>query len=203
MRPRLKPVLAPLQVASLALGCVIGFGCFSLSGDFLETAGPLGAALGITLGVLAMLAISPWLYVGFDTLPQAAEEFAFPAGTAFRLMAAAILAGAGMHVVVLLSTGVVLPWRELLAGEPAWATGVTVRASLGTAGEVLRPVRRRERCAPDSGGALGPPRPSRRPSVASRGRFFRRPGRNRRSWRLVPDSAEIIETRALPAGSRT
>ena len=50
MRPRLKPVLAPLQVASLALGCVIGFGCFILAGDFLETAGPLGAALGITLG---------------------------------------------------------------------------------------------------------------------------------------------------------
>ena len=121
-----------------------------------------------------MLAISPRLYVGFDTLPQAAEEFAFPAGTAFWLMAAAILAGAGMHVVVLLSTGVVLPWRELLAGEPVWATGVTVRASLGTPGEVLRPVRRRERRAPDSGGTLGPPRPSRRPSVASWGRFFRR-----------------------------
>ncbi len=293
MRPRLKPVLAPLQVASLALGCVIGFGCFILAGDFLETAGPLGAALGITLGglamlviarsyglmvrtfpvagaefayayraagrhhaeicgwfltlgylsivplnatalailgkflapelfargylyrvggfevfagevglaafavvlvgflhsrgvrgvgrmqvvmtglmvaavaavgiggpgaslanwepwfapgrpawsgVLAMLAISPWLYVGFDTLPQAAEEFAFPAGRAFRLMAAAILAGAGMYVVVLLSTGVVLPWRELLAGEPAWATGVTVRASLGTAGVTVLSV---------------------------------------------------------------
>ena len=58
MRPRLKPVLAPLQVASLALGCVIGFGCFILAGDFLETAGPLGAALGITLGGLAMLVIA-------------------------------------------------------------------------------------------------------------------------------------------------
>ncbi len=296
MRPRLKPVLAPLQVASLALGCVIGFGCFILAGDFLETAGPLGAALGITLGglamlviarsyglmvrtfpvagaefayayraagrhhavicgwfltlgylsivplnatalailgkflapelfargylyrvggfevfagevglaafavvvvgflqsrgvrgvgraqvvmtglmvaavavvgvgafggpgaslanwepwfapgrpawsgVLAMLAISPWLYVGFDTLPQAAEEFAFPAARAFRLMAVAILAGAGIYVVVLLSTGVVLPWRELVAGEPAWATGATVRASLGTAGVTVLSV---------------------------------------------------------------
>ena len=289
-RPRLRPILAPLQVGSLALGCVIGFGCFLLAGDFLRTAGPLGAALGIALGglamvviarsygrmvrafpvagaefayayraagrhhavicgwflalgylsivplnatalavlgkflapelfargalhtvagfevfagevglaafavvlvgflhsrgvegvgrsqavmtglmvaavalvglgaltgpaasvanwepwfapgrsawtgVLAMVAISPWLYVGFDTLPQAAEEFAFPAGKAFRLMAAAILAGAGMYVVVLLATGVVLPWRELVAGEPVWATGATVRASLGAAG---------------------------------------------------------------------
>ena len=55
-------------------------------------------------------------------------------------MAAAILAGAGMYVVVLLSTGVVLPWRELLAGEPAWATGVTVRASLGTGGVTVLSV---------------------------------------------------------------
>ncbi len=295
-RPRLRPVLAPLQVGSLALGCVIGFGCFILAGDFLETAGPLGAALGIALGglamvviarsyglmvrafpvagaefayayraagrrhavvcgwllalgylsivplnatalavlgrflapelfargalytvagfevfagevalaafavvlvgslhsrgvegvgraqailtglmvaavalvglgaltapgasavnwepwfapgrsawtgVLAMLAISPWLYVGFDTLPQAAEEFAFPARKAFRLMAAAIVAGAGMYVVVLLATGVVLPWRELVAGESVWATGATVRASLGAAGVAILSV---------------------------------------------------------------
>ncbi|MDE2660017.1 MAG: APC family permease [Acidobacteriota bacterium] len=295
-RPRLRPVLAPLQVGSLALGCVIGFGCFILAGDFLETAGPLGAALGIALGglamvviarsyglmvrtfpvagaefayayraagrhhavicgwflalgylsivplnataltvlgrflapevfarghlytvagfevfagevalaafavilvaflhsrgvegvgraqavltgvmvtavalvgigaftgpgasvanwepwfapgrsawtgILAMLAISPWLYVGFDTLPQAAEEFAFPAGKAFRLMAVAILAGAGMYVIVLLATGVVLPWRELVAGESVWATGATVRASLGTAGVAILSV---------------------------------------------------------------
>ena len=295
-RPRLRPVLAPLQVGSLALGCVIGFGCFILAGDFLETAGPLGAALGIALGglamvviarsyglmvgafpvagaefayayraggrrhavvcgwflalgylsivplnatalavlgkflapelfarghlytvagfdvfagevalaafavvlvgflhargvegvgrtqaamtgllvaavalvgigaftgpgasvanwqpwfapgrsawagMLAMLAISPWLYVGFDTLPQAAEEFAFPARKAFRLMAAAILAGAGMYVVVLLATGVVLPWREVVAGESVWVTGATVRASLGTAGVAVLSV---------------------------------------------------------------
>ena len=295
-RPRLRPVLAPLQVGSLALGCVIGFGCFILAGDFLETAGPLGAALGIALGglamvviarsygrmvrafpvagaefayayraagrhhavicgwflalgylsivplnatalavlgrflapevfarghlytvagfevfagevglavsavllvgllhsrgvqgvgraqmiltglmvaavalvglgaltgpgasvanwepwfapnrsawtgILAMLAISPWLYVGFDTLPQAAEEFAFPARKAFRLMATAIVAGAGMYVVVVLATGVVLPWRELVAGESVWATGATVRASLGALGVAILSV---------------------------------------------------------------
>lgn len=289
-RPQLRRALAPLQVGSLALGCVIGFGCFILAGDFLETAGPLGAALGIALGglamlviarnygvmvrtfpvagaefayayrvagrrhavvcgwlltlgylsivplnatalavlgrflapdvfarghlytiagydvfagevglavfamvlvgflqsrgvrgvgraqvmmtgllvaavalvglgafagagastanweplfapgrsawsgILALLAISPWLYVGFDTLPQAAEEFAFPAARAFRLMVAAILAGAAMYVIVLLATGVVLPWRELVAGDHVWMTGVTVRESLGMAG---------------------------------------------------------------------
>ena len=54
-RPALSPTLKPLQLGALSLGCIIGFGCF----------------------MLLMLAIAPWLYVGFDTLPQAAEEFDF------------------------------------------------------------------------------------------------------------------------------
>ena len=65
----------------------------------------------------------------------------FPAGKAFRLMAAAILAGAGMYVVVVvLATGVVLPWRDLVAGEPVWATGAAVRVSLGTVGVAILSV---------------------------------------------------------------
>ena len=289
-RAHLKTALRPLHVGSLALGCIIGFGCFVLPGDFLKAAGPLGATLGIVLGglamivitqsyglmvntfpvagaefayayyaagryhayvcgwfltlgylsivplnatalailgkflapdlfargylytvagfdvfagevvlasaaivvvgyfnyrgvkdvgnvqvvmttllvstvvvvgvgtftdadaaavnwqpyfaperspvaaVLAMLAISPWLYVGFDTLPQAAEELAFSPKQAFRLMAVSILAGAAMYVTVILATGMVMPWRELVAGGHLWMTGTTVRQSLGGGG---------------------------------------------------------------------
>ena len=289
-RPELRPTLKPLQVGALALGCIIGFGCFVLPGDFLATAGPLGATLGVLLGggamliiarsygvmvrafpvagaefayayhacgryhayvcgwflalgylsivplnatalgvvgkfvapqlfarghlytvagfevfagevllagaaivavglfqirgvsgvgrlqvaltallvagvlvvglgtplsgaasaanlqpyfapdqsplagVLAMLAIAPWLYVGFDTLPQAAEEFDFSPRRGLRLMVLSIGAGAVMYAVVILATASVMPWRELVAGESLWATGDTVRASLGTVG---------------------------------------------------------------------
>ena len=289
-RPELRPTLKPLQVGALALGCIIGFGCFVLPGDFLHTAGPLGASLGVLLGgaamlviarsyavmvrafpvagaefayayhaggryhayvcgwfltlgylsivplnatalgvlgkfiapqlfargflytvanvevfageivlasaaivvigwlqmrgvrnvgtlqvalttllvgtvlvvglgtpvsgvassanlepyfapdrsplagVLAMLAIAPWLYVGFDTLPQAAEEFAFSPRLGLRLMVVSIGAGAVMYAVVILATASVMPWPELVASAPQWATGNTVRASLGTGG---------------------------------------------------------------------
>ena len=289
-RPELSPTLKPLQVGALALGCIIGFGCFVLPGDFLVTAGPLGATLGVLLGgaamlviarsygvmvrafpvagaefayayhacgryhayvcgwflalgylsivplnatalavlgkfvapqlfargylytvagfevfageillasaaivgiglfqirgvrsvghlqvgmtallvggvlvvglgtpvsgaaaavnlqpyfapdrspvagVLAMLAIAPWLYVGFDTLPQAAEEFDFPPRQGLRLMMLSIGAGAVMYAVVILATASVMPWRDLVAGEPLWATGTTVRESLGVVG---------------------------------------------------------------------
>ena len=84
--------------------------------------------------VLAILALSPWLYVGFDTLPQSAEEFAFTPSCGRRLMAVAILAGAAMYATVILATAAVIPWRELLATETVWATGHAVTSSLGDAG---------------------------------------------------------------------
>ena len=292
-RPRLKAVLKPVHVGALALGCIIGFGCFVLPGDFLDTAGPMGAAIGVGLGGLAMLviarsyglmvsvlpvagaefayayhacgryhayvcgwlltlgylsivplnatalgvlgrflvpevfargylytvvgfdvfvgevllasasivmvgvfhyrgvhgvgglqvlltsllvgsvlvigigtsfsdvasvdnwrpvfasgrsplgavlaivAISPWLYVGFDTLPQAAEEFDFSPRRGRQLMVWSIVAGAAMYAVLILATASVMPWQRLVAGDPLWATGVTVRNSLGTVGIVV------------------------------------------------------------------
>ena len=85
-------------------------------------------------GVVAMLAIAPWLYVGFDTLPQAAEEFDFSPRQGLRLMVLSIGAGAVMYAVVILATASVMPWQDLVAGEPLWATGTTVRESLGVVG---------------------------------------------------------------------
>ena len=95
---------------------------------------PFPADRGAVAAVLAIVAISPWLFVGFDTLPQAAEEFDFPPGLGRRLMVGAILAGALMYVVMILSTAAVMPWQELVAMDTIWATGTTVRESLGTVG---------------------------------------------------------------------
>ena len=53
---------------------------------------------------MAIVAISPWLYVGFDTLPQAAEEFDFPPRRGRQLMLWSILAGGIMYVAVILAT---------------------------------------------------------------------------------------------------
>ena len=87
-------------------------------------------------GVLAMVAIAPWLYVGFDTLPQAAEEFDFSPTRGLALMSLAIGAGGLMYAVMILSTAAVVPWPSLIAGEPVWATASAVRTSFGPAGVV-------------------------------------------------------------------
>ncbi len=87
--------------------------------------------------ILAMLAITPWLYVGFDTLPQAAEEFKFSPSRVSGMMVLAIASGALMYATVVLATATVIPWRELVAGGHIWATGTAVSASLGTAGVIF------------------------------------------------------------------
>ena len=48
---------------------------------------------GITSAILATFAIAPWAFVGFDTFPQAAEEFKFPYKKVSLIMIVAILFG--------------------------------------------------------------------------------------------------------------
>jgi amino acid transporter len=84
--------------------------------------------------VLAIFAISPWAYGGFDTIPQSSEEFQFSPHKTFRLIVLAILIGATMYVIVTLATAVVHPWQDFMSTTPAWATGSSVRTSLGGIG---------------------------------------------------------------------
>ena len=46
-----KKTLRPIDVWGLALGAIIGWGCFVLPGNaFLPKAGPLGTAVGMAIG---------------------------------------------------------------------------------------------------------------------------------------------------------
>ncbi len=85
-------------------------------------------------GILAIVAISPWLFVGFDTIPQAAEEFNFSPKQGRNLIFLAIFFGAIMYVLVTLSTAIAHPWQELLGASPIWATGQAMTDMLGPIG---------------------------------------------------------------------
>ncbi|MGD9265523.1 MAG: APC family permease [Lysobacterales bacterium] len=88
--------------------------------------------------ILLVLVLSPWAYMGFDTIPQAAEELGFPAKKANRLMFTAILLGCLMYVVVIFATAVVFPWAEHVYPKvPPWATGDSIRESMGTPGVTI------------------------------------------------------------------
>lgn len=87
--------------------------------------------------IAAIVAIAPWLFAGFDTIPQAAEEFNFSPTQAIRLMVASIACGAAVYCLVTLAVGMVIPYPELLAQNPPWHAGLTAKLSMGGLGTVV------------------------------------------------------------------
>ncbi|CAM5197077.1 hypothetical protein CDEN61S_02723 [Castellaniella denitrificans] len=84
--------------------------------------------------IAAIVAISPWAYVGFDTVPQAAEEFNFSPAKATFLILAALVVAASHYSIMILATGLAIPWLDLVDLREIWGTGWAVQQVLGTAG---------------------------------------------------------------------
>ena len=90
--------------------------------------------------VLMVLALTPWLYVGFDTIPQTAEEFTFSPHKARDLMLLSIICGAIIYALVTLCVAGLIPYKELLAQNHAWATGWVADQVFGRWGGVALTV---------------------------------------------------------------
>ncbi|MBR1919756.1 MAG: APC family permease [Spirochaetales bacterium] len=74
-------------------------------------------------GILAVIAVSPWAFVGFGTIPQSAEEFRFSARKTQLIMILSILFGASVYVVLNTVTAAVVPegystWVEYIRKLP-------------------------------------------------------------------------------------
>lgn len=88
----------------------------------------------VLASVAPLLAIAPFLYVGFDTIPQSAEEFAFSHDKTRMLMISAIIIGGLIYTASTMCTALAEPWQNLIAGKPVWATGQALHVSLGNFG---------------------------------------------------------------------
>lgn len=60
-------------------------------------------------GILAIIAVAPWAFVGFDTIPQAAEEFYFSPKKTKGIMVLSILFGSAVYIVLNTITAAVVP----------------------------------------------------------------------------------------------
>lgn len=105
-----------------------GFGSFQ-NGNYSEK--------GILACIFAVLAYTPYCFVGFDSIPQAAEEYKFSHKKTTYLMIAAIIAGGFIYAGIVFVTAVVKPWQETLHAGYDWATGEMILVSLGSVGVVL------------------------------------------------------------------
>ena len=87
--------------------------------------------------ILATFAIAPWAFVGFDTIPQAAEEFKFSYKKVMKILVVAIAFGAFVYISNnTVAAAVYENWPEdAIAGK--WVLLVAAERLLGTFGKVL------------------------------------------------------------------
>lgn len=74
----LKPYLSPLNVWALAFGCAVGWGAFVMPGTvFLPIGGPLGVAVGMTIGGLLLLVIGYNYHYMMNHIPDTGGTYSF------------------------------------------------------------------------------------------------------------------------------
>ena len=95
---------------------------------------------GIMSAILATFAIAPWAYVGFDTIPQAAEEFKFSYKKVSGIMIVAIIFGCFVYTANNTITAAALEnWPDLIveSASTPWLLLTAAECLLGTPGKIL------------------------------------------------------------------
>lgn len=92
---------------------------------------------GILSAILATFAIAPWAFVGFDTIPQAAEEFNFSHKKVMFIMTVAIIFGCFVYVSNnTVAAAALKNWPDrVMAGD--WVLLIAAEELLGTFGKIL------------------------------------------------------------------
>lgn len=131
-------------IFSLALvaGVVVLFtGSLSTSTANVENLRPLFAeSRAPWISVLSVVALAPFLFQGFDTIPQTAEEFNFPPEKSKKLMLYSIACGGALYALVLIAVAIIEPYPTLLAQNSPWLTGTVATKSFGTLGGAILAV---------------------------------------------------------------
>ncbi len=97
-------------------------------------------ATAIVASILATLAIAPWAFVGFDTIPQAAEEFKFSYRKVSWIMIVAILFGAFVYISNnTIAAAALERWPDLVveSSKTPWLLLSAAENLLGVYGKVL------------------------------------------------------------------
>ncbi|MDO5293951.1 MAG: APC family permease [bacterium] len=91
-------------------------------------------------GFISILALAPFLFVGFDCIPQAAEEYDFPPQKSKFLIISALIVGALIYGAMALVTDTVVPWQTVTSLTDStgalvkWHTGAVLEMAMGKIG---------------------------------------------------------------------
>jgi amino acid transporter len=99
-----------------------------------------GGTGGIISAILATFAIAPWAYVGFDTIPQAAEEFKFSHKKVIGIMVVAIAFGCFVYTANnTIAAAALTNWPDLIINSEStpWLLLSAAEHLLGLPGKIL------------------------------------------------------------------
>ncbi|RBY94650.1 amino acid permease [Blastococcus sp. TBT05-19] len=117
----------------LAVGAALLLGSFV--GGSTENMEPL--ITGGVAGLVGVLVATPFLFVGFDVIPQSAEEIKLPYRQIGQLLLLSVLMAVAWYVLIMLTVGSSLPVGELAASELAAADGMTALWGSDAMGTIL------------------------------------------------------------------
>jgi len=123
-------------IALTLVGCILILSCCIMgTGDWSNLTPGFPEGKTWWTGVFSIVAMAPWAFIGFDCIPQSAEEYNFSHKKSTGIMISAILVAAILYIAVNSVTAMGLkPWEELLAERNNWPTGYVVRNTLGLVG---------------------------------------------------------------------
>ncbi|SHN56917.1 amino acid/polyamine/organocation transporter, APC superfamily [Geodermatophilus obscurus] len=104
----------------LAVGAALLVGSFV--GGSTENMQPLFT--GGAVGLISVLVATPFLFVGFDVIPQSAEEIKLPYRKIGQLLLVSVAMAVTWYVLIMLTVGSSLPVADLAASELAAADGM-------------------------------------------------------------------------------
>lgn len=96
LRGRIAAAVQIVMALLLAGGVAAGLctAIFSPESALGSIAPPFAPGTAPFTGVLTIVALAPWAYVGFESISHSAEEFSFPIKKSFRIMAVAVITAA-------------------------------------------------------------------------------------------------------------
>lgn len=132
---RFQFVAVVVMLVGIVLLLVAGLTHLSISRPTLPPA--FAAGTTAIAGVLAIVAIAPWAYIGFDSVPQLAGEFNFSARKALGLLLWGIAAATLIYLAMIVTTAITVSDNRETYVDDAWPPAASMTDVFGPLGLIL------------------------------------------------------------------